>query len=457
MWFFLSRQNRSQPTKQTCSCLPWACAFISSPSSSLRSAKGIGFPLAFSPQFSGRRTKFGSPLSWAGVQKVPPQCTLQTSISQLPSLHLSSGPGRRWRRRGPGCFGEGLGVCGVLVLCVGRARAPLGGSIIKIRVRVGKRLLGCAGRCLEVPLSRKLAWRLRFALLRPVWVGFGLGGRAGFRERGSCGFFFFWVPRGPSRRRRVRAGAGVVFSHRVPWGFGRVFAACYHCVFHSLVSLFSRRDIIACFSSALVTKLLVSPFFSLFSPGDVIAYRSVSVSALVTYLLVGCSPGDAIACSSSVGKSMALLLCFSSQVFAARNFFFLVMQATLTAFAVGAGAQRCLDWGRKPVSSGALHRRHVSCSHGHVSAHVVLGGLPVTATAESVSATSSTPWTAVSKSWGQIHQRCGDVSNRWSSRWPQSLNTLPCRRTSRAWQQNLRRGRRALHPGARRTRDRGGA
>ena len=35
-----------------------------------------------------------------------------------------------------------------------------------------------------------------------------------------------------------------------------------------------------------------------------------------------------------------------------------------------------LDWRRIPVSSGAGHRRHVFCSHGHVSVHVVLGGLP---------------------------------------------------------------------------------
>ena len=55
-----------------------------------------------------------------------------------------------------------------------------------------------------------------------------------------------------------------------------------------------------------------------------------------------------------------------------------------------------LDWRRMPVSSGAVHRRHVSCSHSHVSGHVMLGGLPDAAAGESVSVSSSTPWTAVS-------------------------------------------------------------
>ena len=94
----------------------------------------------------------------------------------------------------------------------------------------------------------------------------------------------------------------------------------------------------------------------------------------------------------------------------------------------------CSSAGGLPLSNG-VHKRHVSCSHGHVSEHVVLGGLPIAATGESVSVSSSTPWTAVSKSWGRIHQR-GDVGNECSSRWPQSQHTLPCRRTSRAWQQN---------------------
>ena len=31
-----------------------------------------------------------------------------------------------------------------------------------------------------------------------------------------------------------------------------------------------------------------------------------------------------------------------------------------------------LDWRRRPVSGGAVHRQHVFCSHGHVSGHVVL-------------------------------------------------------------------------------------
>ena len=75
-----------------------------------------------------------------------------------------------------------------------------------------------------------------------------------------------------------------------------------------------------------------------------------------------------------------------------------------------------LDWRRMPVSSGAVHRRHVFCSHGHVSGKVALVGLPDAATGESVSVSSSTPWTAVSKSWGQIHQRGGDMGNRCSSR-----------------------------------------
>ena len=57
-----------------------------------------------------------------------------------------------------------------------------------------------------------------------------------------------------------------------------------------------------------------------------------------------------------------------------------------------------LDWRRRPVSSGSVHRQHVFYSHGHVSGHVVLGGLPDALNGDSVSVSSSTPWTAVSKS-----------------------------------------------------------
>ena len=37
---------------------------------------------------------------------------------------------------------------------------------------------------------------------------------------------------------------------------------------------------------------------------------------------------------------------------------------------------------------------------------------------------SSRPWTAASKSWGQVQQRGGDVGNRCSSRWPQLQSML---------------------------------
>ena len=67
------------------------------------------------------------------------------------------------------------------------------------------------------------------------------------------------------------------------------------------------------------------------------------------------------------------------------------------------------------------HRRHVFCSHGHVSGHVVWGGLPDALNGDRVSVSSSTPWTAVSKSWGRSHQRGGDMGNRCSSRWSQSV------------------------------------
>ena len=98
---------------------------------------------------------------------------------------------------------------------------------------------------------------------------------------------------------------------------------------------------------------------------------------------------------------MVLFECFSSQVFVARNF--LVMQSTLTAFVVGVGAQRCAR-PEEPCTDGTSF-----APQGHVSGHVVLGGLPDAATGESVSVSSSTPWTAVSKSWGQIHQRGGNT------------------------------------------------
>ena len=128
---------------------------------------------------------------------------------------------------------------------------------------------------------------------------------------------------------------------------------------------------------------------------------------------------------------MTVLQCFSSQVFAARNS--LVMQATLTAFAVSAGSQRCarleedarLEWRRAQTARLLLH--------GHVSVHVVLGGLPDALNGESVSVSSSTPWTAVSKSWGQSHQRGGNVGQPMQ---PQSKNKFPCKRTLRPWQQN---------------------
>ena len=68
-----------------------------------------------------------------------------------------------------------------------------------------------------------------------------------------------------------------------------------------------------------------------------------------------------------------------------------------------------LDWWRRPVSSGAVHRQHVFCSHGHVSGHVVLGGLPDALSGDRVSVSSSTPWTAVSKIRGRSHQRGGDM------------------------------------------------
>ena len=69
-----------------------------------------------------------------------------------------------------------------------------------------------------------------------------------------------------------------------------------------------------------------------------------------------------------------------------------------------------LDWRRTPVSSGAVHRRNVFRSSGHVSVHVVLGGLPDALNGDSVSVSSSTPCTAAPKSLGKIHQRGGNVA-----------------------------------------------
>ena len=57
-----------------------------------------------------------------------------------------------------------------------------------------------------------------------------------------------------------------------------------------------------------------------------------------------------------------------------------------------------------PCTDGAS-----SASHDHVSVHVVLGGLPDALNGDRVSVSSSTAWTAVSKSWGWSHQRGGDV------------------------------------------------
>ena len=58
-----------------------------------------------------------------------------------------------------------------------------------------------------------------------------------------------------------------------------------------------------------------------------------------------------------------------------------------------------VDWRRMPVSSGAVHRRHVFCSHGHVSGHVVLGGLPDALNGDRGMVSSSTPWTGPEPAW----------------------------------------------------------
>ena len=79
---------------------------------------------------------------------------------------------------------------------------------------------------------------------------------------------------------------------------------------------------------------------------------------------------------------MVLFECFSSQVFLAQNF--LVMQSTLTAFVVGAGAHAAVC-----STGGGCQSRVAPCTdgtsfapRGHVSGHVVLGGLPDAATGE---------------------------------------------------------------------------
>ena len=105
----------------------------------------------------------------------------------------------------------------------------------------------------------------------------------------------------------------------------------------------------------------------------------------MTLLHVDFSPGAVIVCVSSVGKLMVLLKCFSSQVFAARNFLSCKPRSPRSSLVLERSG--VFDWRRMLDSSGAVHRRHVSCSHGHVSVHVMLGGLPV---AKSVSASSST-------------------------------------------------------------------
>ena len=66
-----------------------------------------------------------------------------------------------------------------------------------------------------------------------------------------------------------------------------------------------------------------------------------------------------------------------------------------------------LNWLRRPVSSGAVHRRLVFCSHGHVSGRVVLEGHADAPNGGRVSVGSSTPWTAVSKIWDRSRQRGG--------------------------------------------------
>ena len=74
------------------------------------------------------------------------------------------------------------------------------------------------------------------------------------------------------------------------------------------------------------------------------------------------------------------------------------MQCTLTAFVVGAERSSVCSTGGGCESrvAPAVHRRHVFCSHRHVCVHVVLGGLPDALNGDSVSVSSSTPWTAVS-------------------------------------------------------------
>ena len=69
-----------------------------------------------------------------------------------------------------------------------------------------------------------------------------------------------------------------------------------------------------------------------------------------------------------------------------------------------------LDWRRMPVSSGAVHRRHVFCSHGHVSGHVVLGGLP-DALPEHKSTLPSTMSTT-SPSCPSVRRRCQRMRTR---------------------------------------------
>ena len=93
---------------------------------------------------------------------------------------------------------------------------------------------------------------------------------------------------------------------------------------------------------------------------------------------------------------LQVMQCFSSQVF--------------FCHASHAHRVRCWCWSAAVCSTGRGRQSPVA---------PFTGGTTVAPIA--TCPRSSTPWTAVSKSWGQFHQRGGDVGNRCSSRCPQHV------------------------------------
>ena len=85
------------------------------------------------------------------------------------------------------------------------------------------------------------------------------------------------------------------------------------------------------------------------------------------------SQSTTIACVFLLGfhcrQLMMILQCISSQVFVGQKFWPCSARSPRSSLVLERSVM--LDWRRMPVSSGAVHRQHVFCSHGHVSWHVV--------------------------------------------------------------------------------------